>query len=99
MGNQYTVDLEELDHIVGQIGKFDAYVERQLVDLDARIARMHQVWTGDAADVQRAAHREWMAAAADMRRGLQDLRTAAATAHRNYSAAIAANQRMWQQVV
>ncbi len=99
MSGAYTVDLERLDAAVASIGSFDSFVDGKLADLNARMDHIRAIWTGAASDEQAAAHREWLAAAAQMRRGLLELRSAASTAHANYTAAHDANCAMWAEVV
>ena len=91
----FAVDLTRLDATVAVLGDRTAAVETLLADLDARIARLHELWSGAAAAAQLDAHRRWLAGAQDMRDGLAAMRAAAATAHGNYSAAVAANVAMW----
>ena len=91
----HTVDLEHLDAVVSHLQAFDRRIEGELAELDARIDRLQAMWHGSAADAQHAAHRQWLEGAAKMRAGLQAMRLAGATAHANYSAAIAANTAMW----
>ena len=95
MSDLYTVDLDELAACVERLSQFEAFVETKLDDVDRRVQQLHSAWTGKAADGQLAAHREWMAGAAEMKDGLIKLRQAAANAHANYSAARAANLTMW----
>lgn len=91
----FVVDLEKLDSVVSRLAAFEQTLERHIADVDARVQRVHQVWSGDAAAAHLAAHREWMAGARQMRTALTEITTAAATAHSNYSAALAANKQMW----
>lgn len=91
----YAVDLTRLDDTVTLLAARTAAVTDLLDDLDARIATLQTLWSGAAADAQLAAHRAWLAGAQDMRDGLAAMRAAAATAHANYSAAVAANLAMW----
>jgi WXG100 family type VII secretion target len=91
----FAVSLEALADVVERLAAFDRSVETALGELDARIARLHATWTGAAADEQRAAHGRWSAGARDMREAVVALRRIASTAHGNYSAAAAANRRMW----
>lgn len=95
MPGWFVVDLDQLDSVVSKLAAFEQTLERRIADVDARVQRVHGVWSGDAAAAHLAAHREWMSGARDMRTALSEIKTAAATAHANYSAALAANQRMW----
>lgn len=95
MSSQFVVDLEQLDSVVSRLASFEQELERHIADVDARVQRVHGVWSGDAAAANLAAHREWMAGAQGMRTALAEIKAAAATAHSNYSAAVAANTQMW----
>jgi WXG100 family type VII secretion target len=95
MPGWFAVDLERLDGIVSKLAGFEQTLERRIADVDARVQRIHGVWCGDAAAAHLAAHREWMDGARRMRTALAEIAEAAATAHANYSAAVAANKQMW----
>ncbi|MHA3703432.1 WXG100 family type VII secretion target [Jatrophihabitans sp. YIM 134969] len=91
----YRVDLDALDDTITFMQSTSDTVAAELAALDAHIAQLHDVWSGDAAGAQWAAHQEWSAGAAEMRAALDAMREAARTAHTNYSNAVAANQQMW----
>ena len=55
-------------------------------------------WTGVAADAQQEAHQEWTQGMLTMREALADLRTAARTAHENYTGAAETHVSMWDQL-
>jgi WXG100 family type VII secretion target len=95
MAPRFSVDLNRLQEAVDRMGTFDTALSAHLDDLDARISRLHRTWGGDAAQAQRHAHAEWMAAAKEMRAALATMRSISSTAHRNYTAAVATNVRMW----
>ncbi|MGH3718479.1 MAG: WXG100 family type VII secretion target [Pseudonocardiaceae bacterium] len=95
MPGWFVVDLEQLDGVVSRLAAFEQTLERRIADVDARVQGVHGVWSGDAAAAQLAAHREWLAGAGRMRTALAEITAAATTAHANYSAAVAANKRMW----
>jgi WXG100 family type VII secretion target len=92
----YAVDLDRLDAAVALLAARTAVVDDALDTLDAQVAALHVVWSGAAAAAQDDAHRAWLAGARDMRDGLAAMQAAAATAHANYSAAVAANLAMWR---
>ena len=98
MSGRFIVDLEQLDSVVSRMAAFEKTIEKHIADVDARVQRIHGVWSGDAAAAHLAAHHEWMAGAHEMRTALAEMKAAAATAHSNYSAAIAANQQMWSSL-
>jgi WXG100 family type VII secretion target len=93
----YSVDLDELDAVITRMGKFDAALDEHLNKLDARIARLHKTWSGEAAVAQKAEHDKWMQAAREMRQAMATMRSAGKTAHGNYTRAIAANVDMWNE--
>jgi len=95
MPGWFVVDLEQLDSVMSRLAAFEQTLERHIADVDARVQHIHGVWSGDAAAAHLAAHRGWMAGAQEMRTALAEIKAAAATAHSNYSAAIAANKQMW----
>jgi WXG100 family type VII secretion target len=95
MAPRFSVDLNRMEEAVDRMGTFDTALSAHLDDLDARVSRLHRTWTGDAADAQRRAHAEWMAAAKEMRTALATMHSIATTAHRNYTAAVATNVAMW----
>lgn len=95
---QYSVDLDELESVVGDMAAFDQRLVEHLANLDAMIAALHESWTGEAADLQRRAHERWKQGAEEMHQALVRMREAGAQAHQNYTSAVEANQQMWQQV-
>ena len=92
---RFAVDLDALDETVTFMQTTSDAIATELSALDARIAALHDVWTGEAAAAQRAAHQEWTRGATEMREALDAMRVAARTAHTNYSNAVTANQQMW----
>ena len=95
MARKFTVDLNELDAVIGLLVRFDADAEELCSEVDQTINRLHVSWSGEGAQAQRAAHERWTAGAAEMRTALEDLHQAAGTAHGNYSRSVAANEGMW----
>lgn len=95
MSSSFVVDIELLQDVVDRMAAFERDLEQRLSELDARVARLHDVWSGDAAAEQARAHREWLAGAQQMHAATGTLRRIAATAFANYSSAIVANRQMW----
>jgi WXG100 family type VII secretion target len=89
------VDLEQLLATVERMRRFQEHLANSHEVAVHRVAELHVVWTGDAADAQAAAARHWSAAAAQVHAALAALTAIASTAHANYTAAAAANRRMW----
>jgi WXG100 family type VII secretion target len=86
----YRVDLNHLDQTTARVAGLQGFVEDSLAGLDARIAAMHQQWSGAAAARHAAAHKEWMTAATTVREGIAAMRQAAADAHTAYTEGVAA---------
>ncbi len=91
----FGVDLEMLQDVVDQMCGFERSLALRIDDVDARVSRLHGAWSGAAAAEHRVAHRHWLAGAQQMHAAIVTLRRIGATAHANYSAAIAANRAMW----
>ncbi|WP_039829333.1 WXG100 family type VII secretion target [Nocardia testacea] len=92
----HSVDLELLDSVIARMRNFEGFFEDQIRAFDTAIGTLQQGWEGDAAVAQADARRRLMAAAADIRDGVGDMRRAAEAAHTNYTAAIEANVAMWR---
>jgi WXG100 family type VII secretion target len=90
----YRVELEELLAFVDKLQAFEVKAESISSRVDHQVAALHSSWSGDAATAHRASHDEWMTAASRMREAAADLRTAAQTAHRNYTDAVKVNLAM-----
>jgi WXG100 family type VII secretion target len=96
--DDYTVDLDELDDIIGDLEGAERSLESLTNDLERQIAKLHETWEGLSAQAQREAHAEWEEGMRDMRAALADMRAAARTAHGNYSKAIRTNVGMWRAI-
>lgn len=92
---RYKVELEELLAFADRLQAFDSRAEGLAAKVDQQVGQLHGSWFGESADAHKARHDEWMAASAQMREGLAELREAARRAHRNYTEAVAANTAMW----
>ena len=95
MSPAFAVDVEMLQTVIDRMCGFERTLEQQLDELDARVRRLHGVWSGEAAAEHRRAHEEWSAGAQQMHVAIATLRQIGSTAHGNYAAAIAANRQMW----
>jgi WXG100 family type VII secretion target len=91
----FRVDPEALADAVQRMSEFQRTTEAMLAEIDSRVTRLHAAWTGEGAAAHAEAHRHWARGEAMMREALAHLRTAGATAHRNYTGAIAKNLSMW----
>ncbi len=90
------VDLDALAELADRMQRFEDHLTLVRDEADRRVAGLHATWAGEAAQLQQAAHRQWSDAAGQLQDALATLRSIAITAHANYSAAVAANRRMWQ---
>ncbi|MET4613340.1 WXG100 family type VII secretion target [Rhodococcus sp. PvR044] len=95
MAGGYRVDLDELEATAIRIRGFVEHLQDQLDELDRRISDLHVTWSGTAARAHREAHDHWSAGAREMRNGVESMKSAAEQAHSSYSAAVAANLRMF----
>ena len=91
---RYRVELAELLAFVDKLKAFEERAEGIAARVDGHVAELHNSWSGDAASAHRANHDEWIAAAAQMRDALSQLRAAAHMAHHNYTEAVQLNLDM-----
>lgn len=91
---RYRVELDELLAFVDKLEAFGKRAEAIAARVDSQVADLHTSWSGDAATAHRAQHDEWIAAAAQMREAVKELREAARTAHQNYTDAARLNVEM-----
>jgi WXG100 family type VII secretion target len=91
----FRVDPEALADAVQRMADFQRRAEDMLAEIDSRVTGLHAAWTGEGAAAHAEAHRRWARGDAMMREALAQLRTAGATAHRNYTGAMAKNLSMW----
>jgi WXG100 family type VII secretion target len=91
----FRVDPEALADAVQRMADFQRRAEDMLAEIDSRVTRLHAAWTGEGAAAHAEAHRHWARGEAMMREALAQLRTAGATAHGNYTGAMAKNLSMW----
>ncbi|KQY36831.1 WXG100 family type VII secretion target [Nocardia fluminea] len=92
----HSVNLALLDSVIARMGGFEGFFDEQIEAFDIAISKLQTGWDGDAATAQATAHRRLMAAAKEIRDGVEDMRLAAQAAHSNYTEAIAANVAMWR---
>lgn len=91
---RYRVELDDLLAFVDKLEAFGKRAEAIAARVDGQVADLHTSWSGDAATAHRAQHDEWIAAAAQMREAVMELREAAHTAHQNYTDAGRLNVEM-----
>ena len=70
-------------------------LQEQLTAVDALVRHLVARWAGTASDEFHGYVREWQQASADLHSSLRELHRILTTAHGNYTAAEAANLRMW----
>ncbi|MBC7304439.1 MAG: WXG100 family type VII secretion target [Nocardia sp.] len=92
----HSVNLEQLDSVIARMQGFEGFFDDQIEAFDTAISKLQSGWEGDAATAQETAHRRLVAAATEIREGVETMRRAAQAAHSNYTEAIAANVAMWR---
>jgi len=96
--DDFTLDTGELDAVISDLEECEQALQQLLDDLEKQMAALHETWEGEAAEARRVAHGEWSAGMRAMRQTMVDLRTAARSAHGNYTNAARANVSMWEQM-
>ena len=89
------MDPQALADSVQRMTEFQRYAESMLAEIDSLVTNQHATWAGEGAAAHAEAHRRWARGEAMMREALAQLRTAGATAHRNYAGAVSTNLAMW----
>lgn len=95
MAEAFRVDPQALADAVQRMTEFQRHAEHMLTEIDSLVSDLHSSWTGRGAAAHAEAHRHWARGEAMMREALAQLRTAGATAHRNYTGAMSTNLAMW----
>ncbi|MGH3970947.1 MAG: WXG100 family type VII secretion target [Mycobacterium sp.] len=95
MAEAFRVDPQALADAMQRMTEFARYAESMLTEIDSLVGDLHQTWTGHGAAAHAEAHRHWARGEAMMREALTRLRSAGATAHRNYTGAMSTNVAMW----
>jgi WXG100 family type VII secretion target len=89
------VDPEALADAVRRMAEFGRRAESVAAAIDSVVTQLHATWTGEGAAAHAEAHRRWAEGEAMMREALARLTNTGATAHANYTGAMAANLAMW----
>jgi len=94
----FAVDVDELSHAIDRMAACGSALHELAGDLERRVASLHISWHGEAATAHQAAQVEWEHGFITIREALTTMRNAARVAHDNYTAAVEANMRQWEQV-
>ena len=95
MADAFRVDPEALADAVQRMAEFQRYAESMIAEIGSLVGNLHATWSGEAAAAHAEAHQHWARGEAMMREALAQLRSAAHTAHGNYTGAMAKNLSMW----
>jgi WXG100 family type VII secretion target len=91
----HTVHLAQLSEVIDELERISAELDEALSDADAASHRLHGTWDGDASTAHTVAHTSWSDESHEMAIALAEMRALLRGAHENYSAAVAANTKMW----
>ena len=95
MSRRYTVDPDALLRFADRLARFNARAEEITAAVDRGVAELQATWLGQAATAHLEYHDKWLAAAQEMRDGLDKLRANARVAHHNYTGVAQHNTAMW----
>jgi WXG100 family type VII secretion target len=91
----FRVDPAALADAVQRMAEFGRHAEGLVAEIDSLVTKLHATWSGEGATAHAEAHRRWTRGEATMREALARLNSAGATAHANYTGAMAQNVAMW----
>ena len=97
MSATYRVNLDEMQRLVDATSTLESALEESASSIDKHVEALHVDWTGDAATAHKTAHDTRIAAVAEMREALTELRKKLTTAREAYSAVGPTNHGMWPQ--
>ena len=89
------VDFAQLQAAIDRMATFGQEVTEVLDDVDAAMAALRSTWHGEASDQQAQAQHQWDEGAEQMKAALEQLKTIAEAARKNYSDAVSKNGQMW----
>ena len=98
MTTRFAVDLDQLDEVIERLRLHHDHLESLDARLVVAVRRLHDDWSGAAADAHTDAQAHWDAGFAAMRSALAGMRAAADVARDNYRAAAEANVALWREV-
>lgn len=89
------VNFAQMQAAIDHMAKFGKEVTEVLDDVDAAMAALRSTWHGEASDQQAQAQQQWDEGAEQMKAALEQLKTIAEAARKNYSDAVNENGQMW----
>jgi WXG100 family type VII secretion target len=92
---ELVVDFSQMQAAIDHMAKFEKQVTECLEDVDHSMAALRATWRGEASDSQAQAQQQWDTGAEQMKTSLEQLKTIAQAAHKNYSDAVSKNGEMW----
>ncbi|WP_131737041.1 WXG100 family type VII secretion target [Actinomadura roseirufa] len=95
MADRILAELAALETGEADLRRAYERLERQLDRLDDDLRESLAAWSGEARAAYDRAHREWMLAAREMARQVDELHRYVAQARRNFRASLQANHGMW----
>ncbi|WP_067674290.1 WXG100 family type VII secretion target [Nocardia miyunensis] len=95
MSSEFTVDLDQLDRIVGQLSGLSGFLREHLDELDRKVKTLSTgSWESAAAAAYSDAHTQWLSSAKELAEGISEMSDAAKKAHGRYTTAIDTNRRI-----
>lgn len=98
MDDAFSIDLEELSDVVGDLVLCEGALHRLADDIVRQMAELQAQWDGLAGTAQQELQAEWDAGMAAVRKAVAGIRAAADLAHHNYTGAADANLQLWRRV-
>ncbi|WP_158607959.1 WXG100 family type VII secretion target [Nocardia panacis] len=95
MAGDYRVDLPGLQQLIDDAARLETTIEDLVTEIDKGIDQLHISWAGGAADAHRVAHDNRVAAIAEMRAALREMRAKLSAAHTAYTRVGSVNHGMW----
>jgi WXG100 family type VII secretion target len=92
---ELVVDFAQMLAAIDHMAKFGQDVTECLEDVDQAMATLRATWHGEASDSQAQAQQQWDTGAEQMKKSLEQLKTIAQAAEKNYTDAVSKNGQMW----
>jgi WXG100 family type VII secretion target len=96
MQGKLRVHFDGLTDLAQQLESAADELERHLSDMDGVVKQIAESWKGEAHGSFAGCYQQWRSASGGLHATLRRLHKVVHTAHGNYSAAKAANLRMWK---